>query len=106
MYGTYGDNQYESAGITTPTGALQLNTWYKLIYTYDGSQAKRYIGGKLVSTVTEGAAFTPNTSPLRIGKTGRTDYPYFFNGIIDEIRIYNTALTASQVKTLNTQLGQ
>lgn len=106
IYGTYGDNQFQSAGISTSTNLLELNKWYKLIYTFNGTVAKLYINGSLVNKVTETAVFTPNTFPLRIGKTGRTDFPYFFNGVIDEIRVYNAGLTYSQVETLNSQLGQ
>lgn len=106
LYGTYGNNQFESAGASSPANFLQLNNWYRLIYTFNGSVSKLYINGTLVNKVTETAVFTPNTSPLRIGKTGRTDFPYFFNGVIDEIRIYNTGLTATQVSKVNSKLGQ
>lgn len=105
LYGTYGNNQYQSAGVSSPVNSIQLNNWYKLVYTYNGTVAKLYINNKLVSKVTESAVFTPNTFPLRIGKTGRTDFPYYFNGVIDEIRIYNVGLTASQVATVNSELG-
>lgn len=106
LYGTYGDNQFQSAGVSSSAYSFQLNKWYKLIYTFNGSVAKLYINGALVNKVEETAIFTPNNSPLRIGKTGRTDFPYFFNGAIDEIRIYNAGLTGSQVLKVNSQLGQ
>jgi hypothetical protein len=106
IYGTYGDNQFNSNGVGSPEGYLQLNTWYKLIYTYDGSVGRLYVDGTLVGGESKVATFTANNSPLRIGKTGRSDFPYFFNGVIDEIRIYNTALTNNQVKKVDAQLGQ
>lgn len=106
IYGTYGDNQFQSNGVVSPQNSLSLNTWYRVVYTFDGQRGKLYINDVLVSSVNKPATFTPNTSPLNIGKTGRNDYPYFFNGIIDEIRIYNTALTAGQVIKIGSQLGR
>jgi hypothetical protein len=60
----------------------------------------------LINKLKKAATFTPNASPLRIGKTGRADYPFWFNGVIDEIRVYNIALTASQVSKVDSELGQ
>lgn len=105
-YGTYGDNQFQSNSASSSTGAIQLNNWYKIVYTYDGAVGKLYINGILVSKVKKTASFNANTSPLRIGVTGRSDFPFWFNGVIDEIRIYDTALTNSQVSKLTNELGQ
>jgi hypothetical protein len=106
FYGAYGNNQYQSNGVAGPANFLQLNNWYKLVYTYNGSVGKLYINDVLAGQSNKIATFTPNTSPLRIGKTGRTDYPYWFNGVIDEIRIYNIALNAAQVVRMESELGQ
>jgi hypothetical protein len=105
-YGTYGDNQYQSNGVGSSIGAIQLYNWYKLVYTYNGSVGKLYINDNLVNTVEKVASFNHNTSPLLIGKTGRSDYPFWFNGVIDEIRIYNVALTTTQVQNIDAQLGK
>ncbi len=106
FYGTYGDNQSQSNGVGSPLNLLNLNTWYKLVYTYDGRVGKLYVNDVLVNKVVATATFTPNSDPLNIGKTGRSDFPYFFNGVIDEIRIYNIALTAGQVIKVDSQLGK
>jgi hypothetical protein len=106
IFGTYGDNQFNSNGASSPEGYLQLNNWYKVIYTYDGNVGRLYVDGTLVGGETKVATFTANNSPLRIGKTGRTDFPYYFNGVIDEIRIYNTALTNNQVAKVTAELGK
>lgn len=106
IYGTYGNNQYESNGVPTPPNSLQFDKWYKLIYTYDGKVGKLYIDGALVGQNNKVATFTPNNDFLRIGTTGRSDYPYWFNGAIDEIRIYNSALTPNQVILVTNELGK
>ncbi len=106
IFGTYGDNQFQSNGVATSDNFLQLNQWYKIVYTYDGAVGKLYLNDSLVGENTKVAAFNPNTDRLRIGKTGRTDYPFWFNGVIDEIRIYNIALTKNQVTKLDAEIGQ
>jgi hypothetical protein len=106
IFGTYGDNQFNSNGVNSAEGSLQLNNWYKIVYTYNGHVGKLYINDILVNQTNKVATFTPNTSPLRVGKTGRTDFPYWFSGVIDEIRIYNIALTNTQIIKMDGQLGQ
>jgi hypothetical protein len=75
------------------------------VYTYDGNVGKLYLNDSLVRKVTSTATFNPNSSPLRIGVTGRYDYPFWYNGVIDEIRIYNTALSRKQVSNVDSTLG-
>ena len=106
FYGQYGDNQFQSNGVSSPDNVIQLNNWYKLAYTYDGNAGKLYMNDTLVGKVKKAATFTPNTDYLRIGTTGRGDFPYWFNGVIDEIRIYNIALSPSQIIKVDGELGR
>lgn len=96
--GGYGD--VSAAGLIDETESIKKGNWYKLTYTYDGAAAKLYINGVLKKTVNVTTAFTPNSNDIFIGQTGNPQYPYWFNGIIDEIKIYNRALTAKQVSKL------
>lgn len=104
-YGTYGNGQFNSNGAASTPGTVQLNKWTKLVYTYDGVSGKLYVNDTLVSIVNKTAVFNPNSDPLNIAKTGRIDYPYWFNGVIDEIRIYNTAIPQNLVHQITQQLG-
>ncbi len=104
-YGTYGNNQYQSLGASSLENTILLNNWYKMVYTYNGEKAKLYINDNLAGMTTGTATFTQNNSPLRIGKTGRSDFPFCFNGVIDEIRIYNIALNKNQVIKVDADLG-
>ncbi len=106
MYGLYGDGQFQSNNPVSPQGTLQLNSWYKLVYTYGDGVGKLYVNDVLVNQANVTASFNHNISPLRIGTTGRPDFPYWFNGVIDEIRIYNIALSAKQVANVDSQLGK
>jgi hypothetical protein len=85
---------------------LKRNRWYHLAGTFDGAtgQAKVFVDGKPVAarTMTRGGVSSP-AAPVRIGK-GKDRRPvdpvrantfidsYSFDGLVDEVRIYHTAL--------------
>ena len=74
------------------------NKWTHLAATYDGSQLLIYVNGVLTASMSRAGAVIPTTGNLLIGSKNplRPSPPYetslFFNGKIDDVRIYNTAL--------------
>jgi hypothetical protein len=98
--GFYGDYGY-SAGASDETNFIQTNQWYTFVYTFDGQVSKFYVNGMLKSTVNGSAIFHPNSNDLFIGRAESNQYPYWWNGTIDEIRIYNKALCEGAVKQLS-----
>jgi fibronectin type 3 domain-containing protein len=86
--GTYGD-AYGSA-------ALPANTWSFLAETYDGATLRLYVNGTQVAATAHAGTITTSTNPLQIG--GDSLYGQFFKGMIDEVRVYNTALTPAQIQ--------
>jgi hypothetical protein len=85
------------------TGTLPVNTWTHLAATYDGTTTRLYVNGTQVSSQAQTGAFVTSTNPLQIG--GDSLYGQFFHGTIDEVRIYNMALTAAQIQTdMNTPI--
>jgi chitodextrinase len=79
------------------TTALAVNTWTHLAATYDGTTMRLYVNGTQVSSQAQTGAIASSTNPLQIG--GDSLYGQFFQGTIDEVRIYNVALTAAQIQT-------
>ncbi len=71
------------------------------MYTYENGVSKIYIDGLLKAERNNPASFTPSNADVYIGKTINPQYPYYFNGVIDDIRIYNRALCYGEVKQLN-----
>ena len=70
------------------TGNTQ-NSTYKIAVTYDGTNLKTYSNGVLISTFAINITVKPTNSTLRMGSNvGRT---------IDEFRIWDSALSASQI---------
>jgi len=101
--GTYGDNNPEgsAAGAANQSDYISTGVWYYLIFTYDGTTAKYFINGQLVnSEAKSNVTFTPNSNDLFIGKHENPAYPYYLNGVIDEIRIYNKALSNGEISQL------
>jgi len=86
------------------TWSLPFNTWSHLGGTYDGASLKFYVNGQLVSTLAVSGPIATSTGPVRIGGNGV--WNEFFQGRIDEVRIYNRALSQAQVQTdMNTAVG-
>ena len=84
-----------------PTQYMVLNQWYCMIYTYDGTTAKMYIDGNLIASVANnpGATFN-NPYDLYLGKHFDPAFQYWFNGVMDEVRIYNRAINTAEVGAL------
>jgi len=71
------------------------NNWHHIVGTYDGSSVKLYVDGTEISggTIsTEDIAY--NSEDFYIGSYGTG---YYFNGLIDEVKIYNRALDSDEV---------
>ena len=101
IYGYYGNNQFNSVGAVDQNTVITTGQWYNVVFTYDGAQTKIYLNGVLKETKSGSAIFTPTTEALFIGRAERPDAPYWLNGVIDEIRIYNKDLCEGEVKQLN-----
>jgi hypothetical protein len=100
-FGDNGNPYGSGAGVGADTPKVHTGQWYNVIYTYDGTTSKIYINGKLKNSAVKSVSSTGNNQDLFIGKHGDPPIPYWFNGVIDEIRIYNKALCEGEIKQLN-----
>jgi hypothetical protein len=81
-------------GLLGPS-ALALNAWSHLAMTWDGATVRLYVNGSQVSTAAvTGTAFA-STGPLRIG--GNNVWSEWFEGVIDDVRVYSRALSAAEI---------
>ena len=88
---------------TGPT-AIALNTWTHLAASYDGAAFRLYVNGSQVTSRAVSGSVATSTSPLRLG--GNTIWGEYFAGVIDEVRIYNRALSAAEVQAdMNTPVS-
>ncbi|MBX9806497.1 MAG: choice-of-anchor D domain-containing protein, partial [Flavobacteriaceae bacterium] len=79
--------------------ALNVSQWYNVGAIYDGSNLKLYLNGVLVISQTTTGAIAADASLLTIGKDPSTTTKYF-KGKIDEVRVFNVALTDCQLQKM------
>lgn len=84
--------------------ALAVNTWTHVAGTFDGNILRLYINGTQVDSTPVTGTIATSNGPLRIG--GNSLWGEFFQGRIDEVRIYNRALTQAQIQAdMNTPVS-
>ena len=72
--------------------------WAHLCFTYDGSVLLLYKDGEEAASVNTSGQIQQNDLSLSIGC--RLDYDQNFNGIIDDVRLFNRMLTPEEVKLI------
>jgi hypothetical protein len=77
---------------------LPLNTWTHLAGSFDGSTLKLYVNGVLAATGSYSGVLGTPSSNLKIGQMGAVTNGYF-QGSLDDVRIYNRALSADEIKS-------
>jgi hypothetical protein len=80
------------AGVGCAEGGTITSGWHLVVATFDGTTGRLYVDNVLVASDT----FTPPASislPLYIGENS-------WNGGVDEVRLYNRALTTAEISTI------
>ena len=82
---------------------MELNTWYHIVGVYDGSKVKIYINGDYVTEHSRSGDHDYNHGTygndyLRIGIYKDYDEHFAFKGYIDEVAIYDYALSSAEIK--------
>lgn len=83
----------------TPT--VRSGSWYNVVATFDGAQYNVYVEGKLINTVNVASgSIGSSTIPMTIGRNlqNGTAYPYWFNGIMDDLRVYDRVLSKDEIE--------
>jgi len=83
-------------GMDTPY--VQKNVWRSIVMTYGGAVARLYVDCNLIMEESAPGLTFSNSHDLFLGKMNHPNYPYWFNGVMDEVRIYNRALNVDEVK--------
>ncbi|WP_143591706.1 LamG-like jellyroll fold domain-containing protein [Thermoactinospora rubra] len=113
-YGAWGDNTYTLQAATAsaaPSGwlgtdlfggtvqaraPLSTTAWTHLALTYDGATLRLFVNGTQAGQQSVYGTVVDDGGELRIGAD--LAYDTYFKGLIDEVRIYNVALTAAQIQ--------
>ncbi len=76
-----------------------LGEWHHVAATCGGNTIRIYIDGNLAATGTYAGGIVPNSSPVMIGANADV-MNRFFDGLIDDVRVYNRVLADDEIKTL------
>ena len=80
-----------------PAGTNWSTNWHHVVAQFDGTTRSIYLDGGLVASDSPTGHSVPNASNFRIGSTNGGEY---FNGSLDEIGIWNRALSAQEISNL------
>ncbi len=89
-------SQHDGSKDTLVGPTVQNGAWNHVVYVYDGEERIFYLNGQKKASVSR-------TEPLKIGDAnikigwGHSS-TYHFNGIIDEVKIYNKALSQEEIE--------
>jgi len=79
---------------------LTLDSLYNVTVVYSGSDFEIYLNGDLDSFSSWSGLILPTTIDLTIGKVLPTDNNYDFRGVLDDIRLYDYALSMAEIASL------
>lgn len=100
----------QQTGVFSSSATIHDGNWHHLALTIDLTSAtlNLYVDGALASTqnFSTGAVLFPVFNNFEIGRLGRQGTPTdSYGGLVDDVQVYNTALTASEVNYLFTHPG-
>lgn len=86
-----------TSSLAESDAAIAARTWYHVVGTYDGTTIRLYVNGILQSTTgsMSSASYVPDENA--IGSAGNTTTNNNWDGKIDEVRIYDKALSPEEV---------
>jgi len=86
--------------ITITNGISSINQWYKIAITVGGGMFNIYVDGILIAETAYTGIMQNVVNKLHIGNRGNMPYNTTFSGSIDEVKIYNRALTQDEINSL------
>ncbi|HWC25816.1 MAG TPA: LamG-like jellyroll fold domain-containing protein [Solirubrobacteraceae bacterium] len=90
--------QTTSTRAATGSSPLPLGAWSHVAVTYDGSALRLYVNGSQVGSRAMAGSIATSDGELKIGGSAAADE--WFKGLIDNVRIYDRALSSDDLKAL------
>jgi len=98
LFNVFGAKTHSLTGTTTP---LSLDSWYFIVGTFNASSQDLYVNGTLIaSTAFNSDTVSPSTYDVGIGSLYGNSTNFLFPGLIDDVRIYDRALSASEIQAI------
>jgi hypothetical protein len=98
----FGTGVNGNAGVSGPsiTEPIPQSNWHHLATTFDGLSIRFFIDGVLVGSSVYSQAFSITTDITLVGRHVVSGFSYFVNGKIDDIGIWDRALTQQEITSL------
>ena len=101
-YFQYWSNGSTGGGIVSGSTSFSTGVWYYVVGTHDGTTVNLYVNGILEGTASH-SSWTGSTQPLTFGKWYPNYDCCYFDGLLDDIRLYRRALGANEVAAIYNQ---
>ncbi|MFA6050579.1 MAG: LamG domain-containing protein [Candidatus Paceibacterota bacterium] len=96
-----GTSEFSGTNPRTGTGISITDTnWHHVVYAYDGSAWRGYRDGAEIFSTSRTFSLGTSAKQLVLGGFTSAAADQFYNGSLDDVRIYNRALTATEVTSL------
>ena len=90
-----------STAVSTSSYTLSLNVWYQLVYVFNNvsNNIITYVNGSSTNTTVNNSvnSILNTTANLYLGSYNNGEYPQYFNGKMGIVRLYGSALSASDI---------
>ena len=77
---------------------LDLDVWQHIAFTYDGGWLRLYKNGLITDSTAANGTMTQTTEPFKLGTLDWQTTGFYMNGNLDEIRLWDVALSAFEIK--------
>jgi len=99
--GQISDNNTPASGVTSSVSSdIPQTDWHHVVLTYDGVDVKLYLDGVFQGASPYTGQINPSPEQLYFGMHNDPSFPYYVNGSLDDIGIWNRALTTCEIQQL------
>ncbi|GGH69662.1 LamG-like jellyroll fold domain-containing protein [Phaeocystidibacter marisrubri] len=89
----------------TYNGGMILNDWNHLVLVYDGSTLKLYHNGSLIQSISASGSISSSSVPFNVGYTPFAANNFYTYGDLDDVGLWDKALSATEVSSLYSACG-
>jgi Concanavalin A-like lectin/glucanases superfamily/Peptide-N-glycosidase F, C terminal/Secretion system C-terminal sorting domain len=88
------------ASYQSPNGTIVPQTWQHFAFVYNGSSVRLYRNGVSIGSVAASGTITSTVIPFFIGLSPLSGQNFYYHGRIDEVTLWNKALTQAEIDTM------
>lgn len=85
-----------------PNYTIVPQVWQHYAFVYNGAFVTLYLNGNVVGSTAASGTITSATIPFAIGKSLLSGFNFVYNGRIDEVTVWNKALSQSEIQNMMT----